>query len=283
MKKNFIKSVVIFCLTAMCWTPANAQDIMLFGDVNQDGSVNIEDVTALINYLLTDGMPAKTYTVNGVSFNMIPVQGGTFTMGSDYGASYNERPAHQVSLSRFSLAETEVTQALWQAVMGTNPSYFTGDLNLPVENVSWDDCQEFIAKLNQMTGKNFRLPTEAEWEFAARGGNLSKDYYYSGSNSSSEVAWCDYNASSQTHPVASKLPNELGFYDMSGNACEWVQDWFGDYSSEAQTNPTGPTTGTSRVVRGGSWLYSDIHCRPSDRGHLDPTRKDYNNGLRLAM
>lgn len=220
-------------------------------------------------------------TVNGVSFTMIKVEAGTFQMGSTSGRD-NEQPVHQVTLTNdYYIGETEVTQELWQAVMGSNPSYFKGS-KLPVEQVSWNECQTFIAKLNELTGKNFRLPTEAEWEFAARGGNASQGYTYSGSNTVGDVAWYSSNSSSKTHEVATKAPNELGIYDMSGNVWEWCQDWYGSYNSEAQTNPTGPASGSSRVYRGGSWYNYDGYCRVACRYRATlPTY--YYLGLRLAF
>ena len=228
----------------------------------------------------------QTITVNGVSFTMIAVQGGTFTMGAtaEQGsdADSDEKPTHKVTLSDYMIGETEVTQELWKAVMGTNPSYFSGTQN-PVERVSWEDCQNFIAELNAMTGKQFRLPTEAEWEFAARGGNKSNGFKYSGSGSIDKVAWYDGNSSSKTHPVKQKQANELGIYDMSGNVWEWCQDWYGSYSSSAQTNPTGPSSGSYRVSRGGSWDYYAASCRVSYRNYGTPTITNYILGLRLAL
>ena len=229
----------------------------------------------------------QTFTVNGVSFTMVGVEGGTFTMGatSEQGTSDpydDEYPTHSVTLSDFAIGETEVTQELWKAVMGSNPSYFSGT-NLPVEHVSWNDCQTFITKLNQLTGKNFRLPTEAEWEYAARGGNKSKGYKYAGSNNLNDVAWYSDNSSSRTHPVKQKQANELGLYDMSGNVWEWCQDWFCNYSSGAQTNPTGAASGSYRVLRGGSWYYSARLCRVSFRNYNAPTFYSDDLGLRLAL
>ena len=229
----------------------------------------------------------QTFTVGGVSFKMMPVEGGSFTMGSpdnDTDANDDEKPQHAVTLSSFYMGETEVTQALWKAVMdGNNPSYFTGDDNLPVEKVSWDDCQTFIAKLNQMTGKTFRLPTEAEWEYAARGGKKPKGYEYAGSGNIDLVAWYDDNSESKTHPVGTKTKNDLGLYDMSGNVWEWCGDWYGSYSSEAQTNPTGPATGSYRVYRGGSWFSFALYCRVSFRNYSTPSNRDDNLGLRLVL
>ena len=224
---------------------------------------------------------------DNVKFNMIRIEGGTFTMGANEGdseADSDEQPAHQVTLSSYSIGETVVTQALWEAVMGNNPSYFIG-ANHPVEKVSWDDCQEFIRKLNEKTNRKFRLPTEAEWEFAARGGNKGKDkkYKYAGSNTIGNVAWYDRNSKDETHPVAQKQPNELGLYDMSGNVWEWCQDWYGKYSNNSQTNPTGPESGANRMQRGGSWLNYSRYCRTSFRDYYSPSFRHYYLGLRLAL
>ena len=180
-----------------------------------------------------------------------------------------EKPVHQVTLSDYYIAKYPVTQALWKAIMGNNPSHFKGD-KLPVEKVSWVDCREFIKKLNEKTGENYRLPTEAEWEFAAIGGNQSKGYEYSGSNDLEEVGWYDNNSNHITHPVGQKQANELGIYDMSGNVLEWCADWYGDYSAEAKTNPLGSKNGEYRVLRGGSWYYVDSVSRVSFRNDLDP-------------
>ena len=226
------------------------------------------------------------FSIGNVRFEMVRVEGGIFTMGAtaEQGsdADSDEKPTHQVTLSSYSIGKTEVTQALWEAVMGSNPSYFKGS-NLPVEQVSWEDCKTFIRKLNALTGKNFRLPTEAEWEFAARGGNNSRGYKYSGSNTLSNVAWYDDNSSSKTHPVATKAPNELGIYDMSGNVYEWCNDWYDDYTSASQTNPTGPNSGSFRVFRGGSWNGNARYCRVSNRLINAPTRRYNSLGLRLAL
>ena len=227
-----------------------------------------------------------TVTVNGVSFRMVRVEGGTFMMGAtnEQGSDAydDEKPAHQVTLSTFSIGETEVTQELWQAVMGSNPSKFKGSKR-PVEMVSWEDCQTFISKLNQLTGRSFRLPTEAEWEYAARGGNRSNGYKYAGSNSIGDVAWYIDNSSSTTDDVGTKRANELGLYDMAGNVYEWCSDWFGSYSSGAQTNPCGASSGSYRVLRGGSWNSGACFCRVSYRINIMP--KDFGNhlGLRLAF
>lgn len=228
---------------------------------------------------------SQTFTVNGVKFTMVPVEGGTFTMGvtSEQGGYAGDK-AHQVTLSDYYIGQTEVTQALWKAVMGSNPSNFAGD-NLPVENVSWNDCQVFIQKLNQLTGKQFRLPTEAEWEYAARGGRKSRGYKYAGGNDIGSVAWYDVNSGTGTHPVhpvAAKQANELGIYDMSGNVWEWCRDWYGDYQSSSQSDPQGPSSGSIRVNRGGSCYCNAVDCRVSYRNCLTPDILFSDLGLRLS-
>ena len=230
----------------------------------------------------------RTFTVGGVSFTMVYVKGGTFTMGatSEQGddAWDNEKPAHRVTLNDYHIGQTEVTQALWQAVMGSNPSGFKGD-SRPVESASWVDCLEFISRLNGITGNQFRLPTEAEWEFAARGGTKSKGYKYSGNNNLSVVAWYDGNSDGTTHPVATKSPNELGIFDMSGNVWEWCQDWYGEdyYRSSPSSNPKGPSSGSFRVNRGGGWGSSSGLCRVSFRDSDAPVGRYGSLGLRLAL
>ena len=266
------------------------------GDVNkqvQAGSHRIVwDVLAERGMLSGENICFKvtvnsgSFTVNGVLFEMVRVEGGTFRMGatSEQGgdAERDEKPVHSVKLNTFYIGKTEVTQALWQAVMGSNPSKFKG-ADLPVERVSWDDCQEFIQKLNSLTGRNFRLPTEAEWEFACRGGNNSRGYKYSGSNDIDNVAWYDGNSGYQTHPVGTKASNELGIYDMSGNVWEWCSDWYANYTSYSQTNPTGPQSGSFRMDRGGCWDFSARDCRSSIRNYDYPSYRGDNLGLRLAL
>ena len=223
---------------------------------------------------------------DGISIDMVRVEAGTFTMGATAemkNTEDSEKPTHRVTLTNdYYIGKYEVTQALWQAVMGDDPSYFKGD-NLPVEAVTWDDCQEFIGKLNRITGKTFRLPTEAEWEYAARGGNKSRGYQYSGSNNPSNVAWYDDNSGDKTHAVGTKQPNELGIYDMSGNVWEWCQDWYETYSSSSQVNPTGANSGSCRVVRGVSWYNNARNCRLSLRGSNTPDFRSSNLGLRLVL
>ena len=219
---------------------------------------------------------------------MVFVEGGTFQMGatSEQGgeAWYNERPVHSVTVSSFYIGKTEVTQNLWVSVMGSNPSYFKKGGIYPVESVSWDDIQKFLRRLNAATGKNYRLPTEAEWEYAARGGNKSLGYKYSGGNNIGDMAWYYDNSSSETHLVASKAPNDLGIYDMSGNVFEWCQDWYGNYTSSSQTNPQGASSGSNRVLRGGSWNGGAGICRVSYRdSFITPGRRYYDHGFRLVL
>ena len=239
-------------------------------------------------YENTISIPVK----DGISIEMIRVEAGTFTMGATLEMEDpldNEKPVHQVTLTNdYYIGKYEVTQALWQAVMGKNPSKFKGD-NLPVEKVSWDDCQEFISKLNGITGKTFRLPTEAEWEYAARGGKKSRGYQYSGSNDISDVAWCLGNSGSNnhdfgnTHAVGTKQGNELGIYDMTGNVLEWCQDRYGSYCSSSQVNPTGANSRSYHVRRGGSWFVPADWCRSSSRSLSPPDRREFDLGLRLVL
>ncbi len=271
--------------------------------VSGDNSLN-DSITANGEYTPN----VKTFYANGVPFDMVEVRGGTFRMGatSEQGSDAwrGEKPVHSVTLSGYYIGKTEVTQALWKAVMGSNPSKFKGD-NLPVEQVSWNDCQEFIRKLNAITGQNFHLPTEAEWEFACRGGNNSRGYKYSGSNDIKKVAWYEDNSVGKNHlvgyrrkglrsvvcgdnigntqPVGTKVSNELGIYDMSGNVYEWCNDCYGGYSSGAQTNPRGPYDGTQRVTRGGSKGSSAWCCRSSHRSNANLDFHSDSIGLRLAL
>ena len=250
------------------------------------------------------GAETKTFTVTGngkiVTFRMKLVEAGTFQMGGDM--YDNEQPVHSVTLTKnYYMGETEVTQALWYAVMGQKPTsdgnqwsstYGLGD-QYPAYRVSWNDCQTFITKLNALTGVTFRLPTEAEWEYAAKGGKKSNGYTYAGSNTLGDVAWYGDNIPSQssdsagygTQPVQTKAANELGLYDMSGNVWEWCQDWYDSsyYSSSPSTDPTGPSSGSSRVRRGGSWNLNATDCRVANRGSNTPTFRYDTIGFRLAL
>ena len=220
----------------------------------------------------------REFAVGGISFKMIRVEGGSFDMA----------PYYHVKLSDYYIGETQVTQALWKAVMGSNPSWFKGD-NKPVGSVSWDDCQAFIEKLNSKLsnqlprGCKFRLPTEAQWEFAARGGKKSNGFEYAGSDNIDEVAWYDDNSDDKTHPVKGKKANELGLYDMSGNVWEWCQDWYDSYSSGSQTDPTGPSGGSYRVLRGGSWGSYARYCRVASRFNYSPDDRGSDFGFRLSL
>ena len=224
--------------------------------------------------------------IDNLIANMVYIDGGTFTMGAtieqESDSWSDEKPTHQVTLSSFSIGRYEVTQEEWQVVMGFNPSQFKGEKR-PVEQVSWNDCQEFISRLNAMTGKHFRLPTEAEWEFAARGGNISHGKKYAGGNNLKDVAWYDRNSGNQTHPVGQKQPNELGLYDMSGNVWEWCNDLYGNYSSSSQNNPKGPSSGDHHVRRGGGWNNVARNCRVSRRYLSKPSGVRNNRGFRLAL
>lgn len=257
----------------------------------------------------------RSFSVNGVTFKMKYVQGGTFTMGAtkEQGseAEEKEKPAHKVTLSDFYIGQTEVTQSLWMAVMGSNPSEFRG-YDRPVENVTWDDCQAFIAKLNGLTGARFRLPTEAEWEYAARGGSKSKRFKYAGGNNHALVSWSadavesalakdvpytvDVATSDASMPTAEEAtrctsivgmlaPNELGIYDMSGNVWEWCGDWYdeGYYRVSPANNPTGSASGTNRVLRGGSWRSGEWYSRVSNRNADVPGYSYSTVGFRLAL
>lgn len=240
------------------------------------------------NYITMNGriykqLPQKTITVNGVSFDMIWVEAGTFTMGDT--VCINSKPAHKVTLTKnYYIGKTEVTQALWEAVMGENPSEDKG-ASKPVSDISWNGCGLFLSKLNTLTGLSFRLPTEAEWEYAARGGNRSWGYLYSGSDDIDEVAWYNGNSNETVHVVATKKPNELGIYDMSGNVNEYCSDWYDEdyYKYSPQIDPTGPTYGEWRVVRGGSY---NSYEQPLELKWRDCKRPNYGNarhGLRLVL
>ena len=248
-------------------------------EVAQQASSSSSSVSSGSNEI---SIPVK----NGITIDMVKVEAGTFMMGATsemLNPDDDEKPVHQVTLTHdYYMGKYEVTQALWQAVMGSNPSKFKGD-DLPVEQVSWNDCQEFISKLNGLTGKKFRLPTEAEWEYAARGGKKSRGYQYSGSSNISDVAWYDGNSGSKTRPVGTKQANELGIYDMSGNVWELCQDWYDSYVSSSQTNPTGAVSGSYRVIRGGCWINKARICRLSYRNDVTPDNRINGFGLRLVL
>ena len=216
---------------------------------------------------------------------LILVEGGTFLMGCfDNQCRFEgqELPVHQVTLSSFKMARYEVTQKQWVAIMGYNSSSFKGN-DLPVDGISFENIQEFIQRLNDSTGRQYRLPTEAEWEYAARGGKKSKGYKYSGSDNIGAVAWYSDNSDSRYHAVGTKAPNELGIYDMSGNVWEWCSDWLSEYSAEPQNNPTGPATGVTRITRGGGCINPILYYRVSARNWIKPDVPFPNVGLRLVL
>ena len=221
--------------------------------------------------------------INGVVVNMIKLDGGTFQMGNN-NETNDESPVHDVTLNSFMLSETEVTQELWEAVMGNNPSHYKGR-NLPVENVSYDDCLGFIKKINKITHQKFRFPTEAEWEFAAK--NSESHFLFAGSNDVRECGWCAEESAENknvgTHEVKTKKCNKYGLYDMNGNVEEWCEDWYSSYTHSSTFNPHGPSKGKFRVTRGGSWFESSHECRNTSRRAKLENRKDSMTGLRLAL
>ena len=258
--------------------------------IHQEGT---HDDSHVLTFVYSADSSSITINPRGCisSFTMIKVEGGVFTMGNndEYGAS----PEHIVELSDYYIASTEVTQSLWKEIMGTNGSTFNERLQSPkkpADNVTWKDAQSFINALNSLTDLTFRLPTEAEWEYAAKGGKKSLGYYYSGSNNIDQVAWYGRNAYSVkplgpdygTHYVGTKSPNELGLYDMSGNVWEWCQDWHKDYSKRKQNNPVGQKTGSAKVVRGGCFTCHENLCTVTYRKWMWPNEKSF-VGIRLAL
>ena len=312
--KMLIKLALIQAKDA-CVTDATVLSIAqhIGNKVDEDSSAKRNAIAEMIQSLQIHSAknekkkPTLDFNVSGVEFSMVKVEGGSFWMGAhkqyrrkglfskepdtsipnfDLEAWDDECPVHKVTMNSYYIGETEVTQALWKMVMGNNPSYFHGD-NFPVENVSWCDCQTFISRLNERTGISFRLPTEAEWEYAARGGQKSNGYIYSGSNVADEVAWCGSNmGDNRTHPVKMKKPNELGLYDMSGNVWEWCADKYemDYYRKSSLYNPAGPSlSSTYRVLRGGSWCLHKCDSRVSRRSHDHYDVNDSSFGLRLAL
>lgn len=240
------------------------------------------------DYSLLEHFPIVKNTIiqNGVSLKLVWVEGGSFMMGSEeLDAGSDEKPLHRVTVDNFWMGIYPVTQEQWQAIMGDSPFHFKGD-PLPVENISWHDCQYFIQKLNeQVSGEGiiFRLPTEAEWEYAARGGKRSRKYKYAGSNTIGEVGWYAINSGDKTHRVGQKKPNELGLYDMSGNVWEWCFDWYDAnyYADSSECNPTGPSTGSTHVRRGGLWRQNARYCRSACRSYYGPYSRANNLGFRM--
>ena len=264
-------------------TPSTAYTIYV---IAKDTANNVQSAVSSVA-VTTSAAAVITDITTGMT--LLKVVGGTYTMGDTFGdGDADELPTHQVTVGDFYIGKYEVTQGEWQAVMTGNtsglsatPSSFSAcGAGCPVENVSWDDIQIFISRLNAQSGTNYRLPTEAEWEYAARSGGLSEKY--SGGSDVDAVAWYWDNSGSTPHPVGQKQANGLGLYDMSGNVWEWVSDWYGTYDSAAQTNPTGPSTGSYRVFRGGSWYHDAFYVRASFRFNVYPDFRNYSVGFRLA-
>lgn len=254
------------------------------------GTVEVKSgVSNTVNLSMRQAGSSEVLVIDagGYRFNMIPVAGGAFTMGANDSQFNREKPAHSVQLDGFHMGETEVTQGLWKAVMGTNPSAFAHGDDYPVENVSWEDCNNFIMKLNKLTGRNFRFPTEAEWEYAAKGGAHGNGNTYSGGDNLDRVGWYADNSGSATHPVRTKLANELGLYDMSGNVWEWCSDWFDTnyYKNSPAVNPqnTSPGQSAHRVYRGGGWNSTTRDSRVTGRHDFKPTLRHSSVGLRLLL
>ena len=257
------------------------------GDVGKGVSAGVNtiywEVLEEMEQLVGSGIQFKVVASGKKSYEpeMVFVKGGTFMMGSNNGYD-RERPVHQVTVSDFSIGMYEVTQAQWRAVMGNNPSSFSGCDQCPVEQVSWNDVQQFITTLNSKIGKKYRLPTEAEWEYAARGGSQSRGYTYSGSGDIRAVACYSENVI-KTHPVGKKQANELGIFDMTGNVWEWCSDWSGPYSSSTEVNPSGAFYGLYRVNRGGCWYDFPQDCHVANRSGNNPDFRDYSLGFRLVL
>jgi formylglycine-generating enzyme required for sulfatase activity len=230
-------------------------------------------------------------SIQSIYDTLVSIPSGTFDMGCSPGDTYcssgsgGELPQHTVTISNgFKMSAYEITQGQWQAVMGSNPSYFSScGSDCPVDQVSWNTIQTFITTLNSLTGRNYRLSTEAEWEYAARAGTTTK--YYCGDDESclGSIAWYDSNAGGMTHPAGEKTPNSFGLYDMTGNVVEWVNDWYGNYSSGSFIDPQGPPTGAHRVLRGGAWGSAGIYCRSSSRGYHAPSASNNHLGFRLCL
>ncbi|MCX6244292.1 MAG: SUMF1/EgtB/PvdO family nonheme iron enzyme [Bacteroidetes bacterium] len=235
-------------------------------------------------YLIILGLPL----VNSAQVfqpELIFVRGGSFKMGTIRGVK-DEQPGHVVTLDDFYIGKFEVTQNQWKQIMDqdTSKRYIMNCGNCPTERVSWYNVMEFIEKLNLETGLNYRLPTEAEWEYAAKGGKLSKGFAFSGSDTIDVVAWKDGNAGNTTHPVGKKKPNELGIYDMTGNVFEWCSDWYSPtwYEVSEKKNPAGPEAGTFRVMRGGSWFHDHTGLRITEREKGNPSYRYGYVGFRLC-
>jgi len=268
--------------------------MVLFSSLFLKPDCSSEDINALLGkaalFLSEESQEKKALpnVIDDLKRSMVTVEGGTFMMGCTKEQESDcfklERPAHKVYVSTFQIAKYEVTQAQWEAIIGSNPSHFSNCGECPVESINWINAQAFIERLNKLTGMKFRLPTEAEWEYAARGGRISKGFKYAGSNNPDLVAWHSGNSNERTHPVGQKNPNELGLYDMSGNVFEWCQDRIVGYTEEPQRNPIRSARSSSGwVTRGGAWSHmavnrSRISCRSSNGHDIESYQ-----GLRLVI
>lgn len=294
MKRIQLKIFLTSLFLAFCVLASYAQGVVVYKKDGTKVRVPYEMLDSISTYDYGD-TSNKVFTVNGVTFTMVFVESGTFTMGAtaEQQKPYDdEKPPHCVTLTKdFYIGETEVTQALWKAVMGFTPTasgsqwtteYGLGD-HFPAYYINYEDVQQFISQLNSLTGAQFRMPTEAEWEYAARGGSKSKGYQYSGSNTLGDVAWYDSNSGSMTHAVKTKMVNELGLYDMTGNVWEWCSDWKGDYTYSHAVDPAGADSSDYRSCRGGSWSGIARRCRVAYRGGGGPSLRQYDHGFRLAL
>lgn len=279
---TIIRPLLTLCLALTAWTQAGAQGVVIYKTNGETTILQASDIKEIVPFGYgekpwTEVTGGKVYTVNGVKFTMVEVEGGSCT--------YTSR--HIYRLEKFSIGQTEVTQALWEAVMGSNPSYSKGMIgpNFPVNNVSWHDCQTFIVKLNQLTGLEFRLPNQFEWYYAAFGGNNGKKYKFSGSDDAGEVAWYSANSDWHVHEVATKSPNELGIYDMSGNVEEWCYNWYGSLPSSGAigTSYQGPANKTERAYKGGGYTSSESELNNGWGFSYAPSSKYSYLGLRLAL
>jgi len=296
VNETVILKATIFPFSAtnktVTWTTSNSNVATVKN--NNDPSIRAEGLvtakaigTTTITVTTKDGKftAACTVTVIDPEPELILIKGGTFIMGctdEDCRSDGREEPAHQVTLHNYKIAKYPVTQKEWMNIMGNNPSTTKGD-DLPVHNISWLNAQEYITKLNAITGKNYRLPTEAEWEYAARGGNQSNGYKYSGGDDADLVAWHAGNSNNTIHPVGDKKSNELGIHDMSGNVWEFCSDYYSFYTDLPLDNPTGPTNGTTMVSRGGAFALSPIpYCRVSARAYIEPNLTGITQGFRIA-
>lgn len=266
------RNVLVVILSVVLTNAVMAQDSG--GRKNKKKKKDTKSELPAVNQGLLDSLAA----------DFVWVTGGKFIMG-DYGGDADEKPAYEVIVDGFAISKYPVTQRQWTAIMGSNPSQFTGCDQCPVDMVSWDDAQRFIEILNEVSGKNYALPTEAEWEYAAKGGLKTRGFRYSGSDDINAVGWFTGNSGRHPHPVGEKAPNELGLYDMTGNVWEWCRDWYNKnyYELRESNNPTGPSSGSGRVRRGGSWFTQEVSCRTSVRNSVKQDYKDDSGGFRLVQ